>query len=81
VYSQLIAALRRRAGARSGNGNPPEVARLRVEQRAWIAQRDLECQRQGRGREGALWAPVRAACLGEIADFRAQELRERLRGL
>jgi len=77
VYQELIRRMRQRA--RSGRRDPPEVARLRVEQRTWVNQRDVECQRQGRGREGALWAPVRAACLGEIADYRAAELRERLR--
>ena len=80
VYADLIRRMRRRVGARAGT-DPPDVARLRVEQRAWIAQRDVECRRQGRGREGPLWAPVRAACLGEIADYRVEELRERLRGL
>ncbi|CAA9301988.1 MAG: hypothetical protein AVDCRST_MAG11-899, partial [uncultured Gemmatimonadaceae bacterium] len=80
VYGQLVRGLRRRARARAGV-DPPDVRRLRVEQRAWITQRDIECRRQGRGREGRLWATARAACLGEIADFRTAELRERLRGL
>ena len=81
MYNSLVSRLRRRAGRRVGAPDPPEVVRLRTEQRAWIRQRDLECRRQGRGREGALWAPVRATCLGEIADYRTAELRERLRGL
>jgi uncharacterized protein YecT (DUF1311 family) len=80
IYGELIRRMRRRARARAGV-DPPDVTRLRTEQRAWIAQRDIECRQQGRGREGRLWAPVRAACLGEIAAYRADELRERLRGL
>ena len=70
--------MRRRAGRSGSAPDPPDVTRLRVEQRAWIAQRDIECQRQGRGREGTLWAAERAQCLGEIADYRVRELRERL---
>jgi len=74
VYGDLIAALRARAGTQAQDGDPPAVRQLRVEQRAWLVERDVECRRRTGAREGALWARVRANCLGEMSDRRAQEL-------
>ena len=83
VYGELIAALRARAGSRSQDGDPPAVRQLRAEQRAWLVERDAECRRRSRAEEGALWARVRARCLGEMSDDRAQNLAaelDRVRG-
>jgi len=74
VYGELIAALRAQAGSRSHDGDPPAVRQLRTEQRAWLVERDAECRRRTRAQEGALWARVRARCLGEMSDQRAQDL-------
>ena len=83
VYGALIAALRGQAGTRGVGGDPPSVRRLRAEQRAWLVERDTVCRRRTRAQEGALWARVRARCLGEMSDQRAQELAatlDRVRG-
>jgi uncharacterized protein YecT (DUF1311 family) len=59
------------------------VRQVRAEQRAWLVERDAECRRRTRAEEGALWARVRARCLGEMSDQRAQELAaalDRVRG-
>ncbi|HET7458953.1 MAG TPA: protein kinase [Gemmatimonadaceae bacterium] len=70
AYVQLVRELRR--------VDPAAVAPLRGEETRWLADRDATCARDGRGREGALWAPSRAACLGDAADRRAAELSTRL---
>jgi serine/threonine protein kinase/uncharacterized protein YecT (DUF1311 family) len=83
VYGELIAALRARARSGSRDGDPPAVRQVRAEQRAWLVERDAECRRRTRAEEGALWARVRARCLGEMSDQRAQELAaalDRVRG-
>ena len=79
TYQSLIADLTREAGARSGAGEPESVQQLRVAQRAWLVYRDTECRRRNRGREGPLWAPVRAQCLGEFSGTRTEELAQALR--
>ena len=73
AYGDLVRELRRR--------DPAVVGRLRTDELRWLAERDADCARAGRGREGALWAASRAACLGEAADRRAAELRARLEQL
>ena len=78
VYNDVIAAMRRRANTAPGDPDPPEVQRLRATQRAWIARRDSECRRRGRGREGPLWAPQRAQCLEEVSQARARDLSNTL---
>jgi uncharacterized protein YecT (DUF1311 family) len=74
VYGQVIAAMRQRASSAATDPDPPEVQRLRAAQRAWLARRDAECRRRGRGREGRLWATARARCLGEYSAERSREL-------
>jgi uncharacterized protein YecT (DUF1311 family) len=76
-YQALIGELRARG---DGSREPPDVLSLRAEQRAWLALRDQECRRRGRGREGALWAQQRGACFAELSRERAAELRGRLAG-
>lgn len=75
AYRGLIQRLRSEAGARAGEPEPESVTRLRAAQRSWLVYRDRECRRRTRSREGDLWAPVRAACLGDLSDDRARELR------
>ena len=79
TYQSLIADMKRAAGAPAGAKEPPSVQQLRVAQRAWLVYRDTECRRRNRGREGPLWAPVRAQCLGEFSGQRTEELAQALR--
>lgn len=75
AYRELIQRLRSEAGAGAGDPDPASVERLRAAQRSWLVYRDRECRRRTRSREGELWAPVRASCLGDLSDARARELR------
>jgi len=72
----LILRLKSEAGAASSADEPPAVQRLRTAQRAWIVYRDDKCRERTRAREGPLWAPVRARCLGEYSTRRAEELAD-----
>jgi uncharacterized protein YecT (DUF1311 family) len=74
VYGELVAAMRQRASTAPGDPDPPEVQRLRARQRAWIARRDAECRRRGRGREGPLWGVPRARCIEDLSAERMREL-------
>lgn len=74
-YRGLIQRLRREAGVGAGEPDPASVEQLRVAQRSWLVYRDRECRRRTRSREGELWAPVRASCLGDLSDERARALR------
>jgi uncharacterized protein YecT (DUF1311 family) len=74
VYGDVVAAMRERASTAPGDPDPPEVQRLRAVQRSWVAERDAECRRRGRGREGPLWATPRAQCLEQFSTNRSQEL-------
>ena len=74
TYQARIAELRRAANTPAGAPDPESVQRLRTAQRAWLVYRDTECRNRNRGLEGALWAPVRARCLGEFSAARAGEL-------
>jgi uncharacterized protein YecT (DUF1311 family) len=78
-YQALIAGMKQEAGTRAGDREPESVQQLRAAQRAWLVYRDTECRRRNRGQEGALWAPVRAQCLGEFSTARADELGRALR--
>jgi uncharacterized protein YecT (DUF1311 family) len=73
-YQARIARLRSEAGTGEGAPDPESVERLRTAQRAWLVYRDTECRNRNRGHEGALWAPVRARCLAEFSQARAEEL-------
>jgi uncharacterized protein YecT (DUF1311 family) len=74
TYQALVTDLKRQAGTSSGNAEPVSVQDLRRAQRAWLVYRDTECRRRNRGKEGALWAPVRAQCLAEFSGVREAEL-------
>jgi uncharacterized protein YecT (DUF1311 family) len=78
TYGDVIVALRRRASSAPGDPDPPEVQRLRSVQRSWVARRDAECRRRGRGREGRLWATSRAQCLEEFTTERNRALSDML---
>lgn len=75
AYRDLIRRMRRDAGADAGEPDPASVRELRAAQRSWLVYRDRECRRRTRSREGQLWGPVRAQCLGQLSDARAAELR------
>ena len=79
TYQALISAMKREAGTPAGAKEPESVHQLRVAQRAWLVYRDTECRRRNRGKEGPLWAPVRAQCLGEFSGTRQEELAKALR--
>lgn len=76
VYRALITQMRLQEGVKPGQKDPASVARLRTAQRAWLVYRDTECRRLGKGKEGPLWAPSRAQCLGEFSEKRANELAD-----
>ena len=78
-YQALIADMKREAGTAQGAREPESVQQLRVAQRAWLVYRDTECRRRNRGKEGPLWAPVRAQCLAEFSGARTEELTQALR--
>jgi len=79
TYQELIRELKRQHGTAPGRREPDQVLRLREAQRAWLVYRDRECRSRNRGREGTLWAPVRAYCLSEFTDAREAELQASLR--
>lgn len=76
IYRALVTEMRRQENVPRGGGDPASVQRLRVSQRSWLVYRDNQCRRQGRGREGALWARPRVRCLGEFSLRRANELAD-----
>ena len=78
TYDALIGELRRIAGARRGAPDPPGVTRLRVEQRAWIVQRDRECTRNPAPGSVPLWAEPLSECFAQMSKARADELGEAL---
>ncbi|MES2521196.1 MAG: protein kinase, partial [Gemmatimonadota bacterium] len=73
IYQENIARLRRQAG---GVKEPSSVERLRVEQRAWIAQRDRACRKL----RGPLWGAIRIPCYARMSDEREAVLKRRLQG-
>lgn len=77
VYNAYRARLRSAPASRGGG--TPAIEKLRVSERAWLVYRDQECRRRNWGKEGTIWAPKRAACLGELAAKRADELDRLLR--
>lgn len=78
VYQRYIARLS--AAPVSRGGGAPAVSKLRQSQRAWGVYRDEMCARRLKGKEPKLWAPARAACLGEYATARTTLLTEMLNG-
>ena len=79
TYQALISDMKREAGTAPGAREPESVQQLRTAQRAWLVYRDTECRRRNRGKEGPLWAPVRAQCLAEFSGARTEELAQALR--
>jgi uncharacterized protein YecT (DUF1311 family) len=78
VYDSLIVELRHIARAPRRSPDPPEVTRLRVEQRAWVVARDRECMRASARPSTRLWARDRATCFADKSADRTDELRARL---
>lgn len=78
VYQRYVARLR--AAPESRGGGAPAIRKLRESQRAWLTYRDQMCQRRLASTEPKLWAPGRAACLGEYATARTTLLTEMLEG-
>ncbi|HYW30199.1 MAG TPA: protein kinase [Gemmatimonas sp.] len=76
TYQELIAQMRRNAG---GTREPPAVQSLRVEQRAWVVQRDRACGRAAASSSGGLWAADRVSCFARMSDSREAVLRRRVR--
>lgn len=76
IYRALITEMRLQEGVKPGAKDPASVQRLRVSQRAWLVERDTECRKRGRGKEGPRWARPRVKCLGEFANRRANELSD-----
>lgn len=78
VYQRYIDRLR--AAPANRGGGAPAINKLRESQRAWLTYRDQMCARRLKGKEPKLWAPGRAACLGEYATARAKLLNDMLNG-
>ena len=74
TYQALIAHMRREAG---GTREPPAVRALRVEQRAWIVQRDRACRPTSEA-SGSLWGAERVPCFARMSDARDDVLQKRL---
>lgn len=72
VYGRYIARLRSAPANRGGGA--PAIRKLRESERAWVKYRDAMCARKLAGKEGKLWAPARAECLGQYANERARLL-------
>jgi len=78
IYQRYIDRLR--AAPANRGGGAAAVNKLRESQRAWLTYRDQMCARRLKGKEPKLWAPGRAACLGEYATARAKLLNDMLNG-
>jgi serine/threonine protein kinase len=78
VYDSLVVEMRRRANVPRGGSDPPAVTQLRVEQRRWIAARDLECTRDPAPGFVPLWAEPISKCFARMAAARRAELASTL---
>ena len=78
VYDSLIVEMRQNAAARRGDGDPPNVRRLRGEQRQWIAVRDRECTRDPAPGFTPLWAEPISKCFARMSAVRRAELAQEL---
>ena len=78
VYDSLIAEMRRNANVKRGHRDPPTVARLREEQRQWIAVRDRECTRDPAPGYTPLWAEPISKCFARMSAARRAELAQEL---
>jgi uncharacterized protein YecT (DUF1311 family) len=72
TYGALIGAVRREGGEAA-------VQALRVQQRAWLVERDSTCRARHPAGAGALWGVARAPCFAELSARREAELAGRLR--
>jgi len=75
TYQALIAQLRREA---DGRREPPAVQALRVEQRAWIVQRERACRSTPNAGSGPLWGAERVPCFARRSGERDAVLQLRL---
>jgi serine/threonine protein kinase/uncharacterized protein YecT (DUF1311 family) len=78
VYDSLIVEMRQSANVRRGDRDPPDVARLREEQRQWIAVRDRECTRDPAPGYTPLWAEPISKCFARMSAARRAELAQEL---
>ena len=76
VYDSLIVAMRQNANVRRGDRDPPDVTRLREEQRQWIAVRDRECTRDPAPGYTPLWAEPISKCFARMSAVRRAELAQ-----
>lgn len=72
VFGQVITAL---AAARA---RPDSLRRVRVGQRAWQIERDIECTDRIPERNGERWGIARSECVAAISSERVEELRGEL---
>ena len=78
VYDSLIGEMRQNANVRRGDRDPPDVTRLREEQRQWIAVRDRECTRDPAPGYTPLWAEAISKCFARMSAVRRAELAQEL---
>jgi len=76
LYDSLIGEMRQNANVRRGDRDPPDVTRLREEQRQWIAVRDRECTRDPAPGYTPLWAEPISKCFARLSAVRRAELAQ-----
>jgi uncharacterized protein YecT (DUF1311 family) len=69
---------RRRANTPAGGVEPPAVARLRAEQRRWVADRERNCTRDPAPGFVPRWAKPISTCFARMAAARRDELAAKL---
>ncbi len=74
AYQAVIEEMKRQSPPAADGREPQVVRELRAQEREWLDYRDAQCRRRTRDSEGPLWAPVRAACLGEFSAHREGQL-------
>ena len=77
AYDSLIVKMRHSANVTRGDRDPPDVARLREEQRRWIAVRDRECTRDPAPGYTPLWAEPISKCFARMSAARRAELAQK----
>jgi uncharacterized protein YecT (DUF1311 family) len=81
AFASLVGELRRIAHTPADAPDPPNVQRIRYEQRAWMSVRESECPRSAPAGAGPFWAQTQAQCFNEMAKSRAAELRDAVKRL
>ena len=74
AYRSVVDEMKRQSPPAADGREPEVVRKLRAQERAWLEYRDTQCLRRTRDKEGPLWAPVRAQCLGEFSAAREEQL-------